>query len=858
MTRELGSIRKLVKKGLEDNDYHAVEQDNFPLDYRDLTEKLRERIDSCDAVVHIAGYCYGAEPRIRPDDAPRRSYTQREYEIAVELGKPVYVFLTGDGFPVNPHELEPPELRELQEAHRRRLTSTGKDYSRTASREELAEKIRTLQLTVERLKEELQQVNVKVAQTGRGLRRGLLVVLVVGLAALGAVGLVIVQQQAARRAQEREQRAQQVAREKQELERRAAQEEREKAEAARQEARKIVQVEQEFAERFLQQLLANKDISPEDARNRALKELPSLVKLSASEIESLVNRKIPPATQAALSLPERARAALAKEDYAGVHEMVDKANQESRELAMIDGTAALAEFRKTPRPEHNKRALAAFQRAMALADPNSPTEWKAWTDAAVSAASILHELGRFARAEPLLRECVGLHEASSGPRSPDLGLVLNDLAGLLRATNRLSKAEPLVRRALAIDEVSYGPDHPDVARDLNNLASLLGGTNQPSEAEPLFRRALAIAEVSYWPDHSHVATALNNLAGLLYATNRPSEAEPLFRRALAIVERSYGPDHPHVAVDLNNLASLLRATNRPSEAEPLFRLALAIDESSYGPDHPDVATDLNNLAGLLYATNRPSEAEPLFRRALAIDEVSYGPDQPHVAADLNNLALLLGDTYRLSEAEPLFQRALAIAETSYGPDHPDVATDLNNLAELLRDTNRPSEAEPLFRRALAIDEVSYGPDHPDVARDLNGLAPSLWATNRLSEAEPFYRRALLILARFQVRSGHEHPNLGVAIENYGELLAAQRLTEQEIALRIKAAMAGTEKVRADRPRSGARPGTREAGRRRPGGARSAVQAAEQAGDLLPGVEASDCSASRRTAAADRRRTECTG
>ncbi len=118
VTRELGSVRKVVKKGLEDNDYHAVEQDNFPPDYRDLVDKLRERIDSCDAVVHIAGYCYGAEPGERPPEAPRRSYTQLEYDIAVELKKPVYVFLTGDGFPADPHEPEPAELRELQQAHR--------------------------------------------------------------------------------------------------------------------------------------------------------------------------------------------------------------------------------------------------------------------------------------------------------------------------------------------------------------------------------------------------------------------------------------------------------------------------------------------------------------------------------------------------------------------------------------------------------------------------------------------------------------------------------------------------------------------------------------------------------------------
>ncbi len=43
VTRELGSVRKLVKKGLEDNDYHAVEQDNFPPDLRELKEEL-ERV----------------------------------------------------------------------------------------------------------------------------------------------------------------------------------------------------------------------------------------------------------------------------------------------------------------------------------------------------------------------------------------------------------------------------------------------------------------------------------------------------------------------------------------------------------------------------------------------------------------------------------------------------------------------------------------------------------------------------------------------------------------------------------------------------------------------------------------------
>ena len=224
VTRELGSVRKLVKKGLEDNDYHAVEQDNFPPDYRDLIDKLRERINSCDAVVHIAGHCYGAEPGQRPPEAPRRSYTQLEYDIAVELKKPVYVFLTGDGFPADPHEPEPPELRELQEAHRQRLTSTGRDYNPTASAEQLDQKVRSLRLKVERLEGELQQVDQKVAVTGRRLWRWLVLVAVVGVAALGSVGYVGWRQQAEHQAQQQE-------REKQERERIAA-------EAARQEARR--------------------------------------------------------------------------------------------------------------------------------------------------------------------------------------------------------------------------------------------------------------------------------------------------------------------------------------------------------------------------------------------------------------------------------------------------------------------------------------------------------------------------------------------------------------------------------------------------------------------------------------------
>jgi tetratricopeptide (TPR) repeat protein len=175
------------------------------------------------------------------------------------------------------------------------------------------------------------------------------------------------------------------------------------------------------------------------------------------------------------------------------------------------------------------------------------------------------------------------------------------------------------------------------------------------------------------------------------------------------------------------------------------------------------------------------------RRSLSIDEASFGPDHPNVAIRLNNLAQLLQDTNRLSEAEPLLRRSLAIDEASFGPDHPKVAIDLNNLATLLYATNRLIESEPLMRRSLSIDEASFGPDHPDVARDLNNLAQLLQDTNRLIEAEPLIARAVCIHARFDRSTGHEHPNQRVLIANYRAILASLKLTESEVAAKIKAA-----------------------------------------------------------------------
>jgi hypothetical protein len=97
---DLGHIRELAKEALLSIDCHPVEQTNFPPDYRSVEEMLRAKIADCEAVLHIVGIRYGAEPdpATLPPGFDRQSYTQMEARLARELGKKLYLFLCPEDF----------------------------------------------------------------------------------------------------------------------------------------------------------------------------------------------------------------------------------------------------------------------------------------------------------------------------------------------------------------------------------------------------------------------------------------------------------------------------------------------------------------------------------------------------------------------------------------------------------------------------------------------------------------------------------------------------------------------------------------------------------------------------------------
>ena len=145
-TRDLGSFRREIKDALLTHQIFPIEESNFPLAYGPLTAMLGELIGRCDAVIHLAGFSYGAEPQQRPPGEPRRSYTQIEYDVARELGKPIYLFLATKDCKTDETLVQTDEEKSLQMAHRQGIQTCGDIYYSFTSREELASQVLKLPL----------------------------------------------------------------------------------------------------------------------------------------------------------------------------------------------------------------------------------------------------------------------------------------------------------------------------------------------------------------------------------------------------------------------------------------------------------------------------------------------------------------------------------------------------------------------------------------------------------------------------------------------------------------------------------------------------------------------------------------
>jgi tetratricopeptide (TPR) repeat protein len=805
---DLGSYRRVVRDVLLSKEVLPLVQDHFPPDYRSVIGLLEDKIRHCDAVICLVGFVYGQEPRQRPEDEPRRSYSQLEYDIARQLGKPVYLFLAREGCPCDAQVEEAEELRQLQRAYREQLRHSDQVRSAFSSVADLERQIGAIAFPLPLTGDEptaptpnnLPYSSLGTLFKGRDaflatLRGSLLaapshaaaLVPKTAIHGLGGVGKTRLAVEYAWRhraeytallfvladtpANLRRNLAALTTPLILNLEEHQAQEE---------------EVQVAAALRWLQThpgwLLILDNVDAEDAAEAVETVLPQLRDghvLITSRL-SHWSQDIAPLELDVLAASDAV--AFLLERTAGYRRATADDAADARLLAReLDGLALALEQAGTYIHERRLSFAEYLQRWR-----SQEARVREWFDArlmhyprsvAVTWETTLAQLDESARA--LLRLLAWLApdpiplllfeseaasqifaEAVAGPdgSTPASHADLEEArTALIKFSMARWEGNETLQVHRLVQEITRGRLVEEEQRFWLEQALRLVNAALPGDPPPNDVRSWPVWEplqphvvfVVGWADQAGIpeptARLMNELGLFLKTKCVFVEVEPLYRRALSISEAVYGPTHPSVASGLSNLAALLWETNRVEEAEPLYRRALDIDEATYGPAHPSVASGLNDLGGLLREINHLEEAEALFRRALGIDEAAYGPTHPSVASGLSNLAGLLRETNRLAEAEPLYRRALGIDEAVYGPTHPRVATHLSNLAGLLQETNRLAEAEPLYRRALGIDEAVYGPTHPRVATRLNNLAGLLRETNRLAEAVPLYRRALAIV-----------------------------------------------------------------------------------------------------------------
>ncbi len=357
----------------------------------------------------------------------------------------------------------------------------------------------------------------------------------------------------------------------------------------------------------------------------------------------------------------------------------------------------------------------------------------------------LSERGRYADAEPLLREAIATWSEHDGPASEYVAVGLNNLASILRQQGRLGDAVPVLEQAIAIRRQRFGNGHPALAQALGHLGQVYNAQGEFARAEPLLREALGIRQRAYGDDHPDTITALNNLTSLLHDQGDLAAAEPLYRTAVQSVRKRLGAEHPDYAVQLNNLATLLEDWQRYGEAEPLYRESLEIRRRRYGPAHPAVARVEHNLGRVLLAMGRTDEAETLLRSALVLRQKALPAGNFEIGLSLQVLGETLAATRRAEEGQRLLGEALALQRGGLGPDHPAVADCLLALSALRRVQGRAAEAEPLAADAVRIRAAKLPAGHWKRAAAEVELASVWLALGRRDEAQPLLAGALAVL-----------------------------------------------------------------------------------------------------------------
>jgi len=736
-TGDLRSVRQIVKEALLTIDCHPVEQTNFEPDWRTVEGMLRAKIEGCQALIHIAGMRFGAEPdpASLPSNVPRRSYTQMEYEIGRRLqeergeeGFRVYSFICPEDFPYDQGAArETEEKADLQRQHRCRLMDMPQLYERPKTPADFQTRIHALKEEVIALRREQVEVKNEIVAAHRfGVRAFAAVILSISLIG-GGLWWVNHRQESLIVAQRMDAPA---------LRARLTEASDRTLEADLASASK----ETRWAER---QRLAEAAKADHQSRIARINDIAiRLAELSADSSSSPILIEMTRVLEAegvdsALAYIETQRKNVIAEVLAIRNAERQRIRQKLEPLlqaAVIQGSKGLnnearAAFRELTELQPDwPEALSAY--AWFLYDRSIHEQSYGTLATAVAFAEECHELAQRLVALDANRLSSQFILSASLVMLGKLAVAQGDFATVVE---RATESQAICKRLASSDptNASWQRVH---SSSLNLLGDVARSTGDFPSAVKRYLESLFILEILAAKDPANAelqfarSVSLEKLGELAFVQKDWPNSERHHTKSLAIRKQLAASDPSNsvwqhaLSVSLNKLGELAIAQGDPSRAERILAESHAVFEHLAASDpsnagwQRDLSVSLNKLGELAIAQGDHSSAERTFAQSLAIRKNLAASDpsnsewQRDLSVSLNKLGELAIAQGDLPSAARRYSESLAIVErlTSVSPTNTDWKRDLwlsqirlGDLAVAQKDW--PSAAQH-FDEALGIAE----------------------------------------------------------------------------------------------------------------------------------------------------------
>ena len=681
VSKELQTARQSAANTLTALGYTPDHQDIFPTDSGQLLAMLRRKVDAASAVVQIVGQSYGAEPDTPTPEFGRVSYTQYEALYALHRKKPVHYLFTGPGFPADPHEPEPDELRDLQAAYIKTIRASGDLRHPVSTAADLENKIHRLRDDLARLRR-------------RTLQWAVLSTAAVLAIAGGVTWLIFRDKQHSQSVATLNTNVEKV------LQRDAL----------------LLQVLRDYPAALAASATFDKSQSESSRLAAAYRNLEEKHKLPPGSLA----KDLPVFAMQLLlredtSKLDRANALLVQKKFAEAESTALQAKDEALRTApevasraiqalATAGGAAQAQIRYPRALDHFKAAAALTEQA------RDPAEW-ARVQCAI--ANVLTDLGRAREVEVILRTVLAVRERIPGPEHPDTLRARNNLVTALWAQGKAADAETEARLVLAAMAHVLGREHPDTLRIWSNLSLTLRAQEKNAAADREDQERIAIEERVLGPDHPDTLASWNNRALALQGLGKYAEAEAGHRAVTEARGRLLGPDHPDTLASRHNLANVLEARGEHAAAFTERQEVRDIAERMLGPDHPVTLMSRTNLAISLLEQGKNAEAEAEHRAVLAVRQHVLGPEHQQTLTGRINLANTLMALKKYPQAEAEYREVHGLLEKVQGAEHSVTLTTRSNLAIALQAQGKYEEAVAEHSAVLAVRQRVLKPGHPE-------------------------------------------------------------------------------------------------------------------------------------------------